>query len=155
VSGKLDRQNTVINECEDFLKEYDANEMAITSEARTSEVIRYVSGRLGTSKQNLGSFAELIGKAIARYKFLRDSSILFAKADAAYDLLDLIERGKALGFIVPQNLMAKLKECQDENKQLKELKLQLESEISKLKEENKKLNKLVDNLGGRPTSTLE
>jgi peptidoglycan hydrolase CwlO-like protein len=90
-----------------------------------------------------------MGKAIARYKSFRDSSAFFLKADAAYDLLDWIERGKALGLIIPQNVMAKLKECQDENNELKEEKDKLEKECQRLKQENIELHRTLDHFGER------
>jgi predicted nuclease with TOPRIM domain len=52
-------------------------------------------------------------------------------------------------------LIDKFKECQDENKQLKETKIQLEAEILNLKAENEELHKAIENLGGERTSVLE
>jgi hypothetical protein len=145
----------VIIEVEDFIKKLHDGEIAIAPKAQDLQMTQRIKGTLGVSSENLGTLADLLGKKIARYEAFKDGSTISFKMDAALELLDLIERARTLGVIVPQNLTKILEECQDENKELKETKDQLEKENLQLRQENEKLHRLVKNLGGEPTSTVE
>lgn len=145
----MNRQDTVIIEVEDFIKKFHDGEIAIAPEAQNLQVARRIKGKLGVSSENLGNLADLLGKAIARYEAFKDTPTVFLKMDAALDLLDLIERARTLRVIVPQNLTNKLKECQEQNNQLKEEKDKLEKVCQKLKEENRELHRTLDHFGER------
>jgi len=153
----MERQSSVITEVENFIKRFHDGDSVVTPEAKKL-VITFPSkkGILGLESKEQRYYADLLGWAIAAYQLHKDEANSEGRLMMAYQLLDYIERGRTHGVIKDNvKLIDKLKECQEENRELKETKIQLEAEILRQKGEIQELHKLVDQLGGKRTSTLE
>lgn len=156
VSKALEKPSTVINEVEDFIRRFHDGDSVVTSNAQKMIYTIPKESKLGLTSTRQKSYADLLGWAIAAYQFHKDTSTDHERLLMAYELLDEIERGRTHG-VIKDNIkqVEKFKYCQDENKQLKETKIQLEAEILKLKEENEELHKALENLGGKRISTVK
>jgi len=156
VNKTLEKQSTVINEVEEFIKRFHNGDSVVTPDAKNLIFTIPKESKLGITSTVQRNYADVLGWAIATYQFRKDTSSYHDQLLIAYEVLDDIERGRTQGVIKDNIRLAdRFKDCQDENKQLKETKIQLEAEILKLKRDKEELDKLVDELGGKRTSILE
>jgi hypothetical protein len=151
---KAKKQNVVIEQVENFIKQLHSGDIAISPKAQELNLEIQKKGRFGLTKKEItGSLADLLARAIARYQLLANLP-LRAKERAAFELLDYIERARTHGVILPNNLIKKLEECQEQNNQLKEEKDKLQKELIRLEQLNEELHKTIDRLGAKRSSNF-
>jgi hypothetical protein len=102
-------------------------------------------------REDIGSLADLLGKAISKYQTFRDLSPDIQE-NVAVELLTYIERARTHGVIIHQNLASELIKTQQENGQLKEENYNLKKENIRLNRLNEALHETIDRLGIRRDS---
>ncbi len=144
VIEKNQRTEVVINEVEVFLKAYNERSIVITPEARTFVVTfkENKKGFLGREKivVTKNNYCDAIGGAITAYQVSKELNYRL-KWDNAYELLDLIQRGKVYGVIKDKEKQER--DYQAEIDQLKQRLDSLQKLNDKLVIENKRLHNLI------------
>jgi len=147
----MNKQSRVIAEVEDFIKRVHDGDLVISPKAAQMVMILPTGKKrlLGLTSKRKRNLADLLGWAMAAYQFRKDVDSLPSQLQIAYEFLDMIERARAYGVIIEQNLTNKLKGCVEQNKRLKDNQQKLGTQISKLKKENKELHKALGRFGDR------
>jgi len=136
-------QSEAITQVEAFIKQLHDGDVIIDRKAQQLiiSIPKKSSFWSSGSREDIGSLADLLGKALAKYQTFKSLSpeMLVIKERAAAELLDYIERARTHGVIIHQKLTSELNKTQEENIQLKE-------DIDKLRRENLRLQRLVEAL---------
>ena len=139
----MERPSVVIAEVEDFIKHYDSGELVLTLEAKKMTFIEDLGRNfLGLPKKRKRPFPDCLAHAMTAYKLDKDIKPR-SRLESAYDLLDLIQRGRAYGIIRDPKQQAIAYE--QEIERLKEQIGNLKNLNDKLTMENKRLHNLVPN----------
>jgi hypothetical protein len=137
----------VIKKIEEFIEHFYNGDYIVKDDAFR------VPCSYNNQKGNLGNF--LTG-SLTNYlisKGNQDSEQIANSATQALSWITQI-RGANLIFESP-SLLSKLKSAQEENRQLKEVKAQLEEKLSKCERDNEELHKWLDKFGDRTTVAEE
>lgn len=143
------KESEVIKAVEDFIRDFHNGDLTLSPEATDICLKIAISPRereefkrfgIKTSSEMKKTVADCIAWAIANYLVDKDLEKPFHdRLPHAYKTLDYIERARAYGMVIPKKLTSDLKECQEQNKQLKELN-------EKLSRENVHQKKLIEEL---------
>jgi hypothetical protein len=145
----IERSSIVVEQVDNFIQQLHNGDIALSLKAQNLKLKITKKGALGLkTEKDVGSLADLLGKAIAKYQLLIDISPE-TQATTAYELLDLIERARTHGVIISKNLTKKLDKCRQENSQLKEENDKLKEENIRLTQLNESLHETLDKLGAR------
>lgn len=138
------RKSVVISEVEDFIKRFDKGELVLSPEAKNMAIFK-PDGKnfLGRPKTKSRSVPDALGWAIGAYQMNKDNSPY--KLEYAYELLDIIERCRAFGFV--RDTKQQAIRYEQDIEQLKQQLASLRDLNSKLTLENKRLHNLVGDMG--------
>ena len=145
--------SAVLDEVEDFIKRFHSGDILITPQAKTIQLEIPPKALMGAESYEIRTYTDMLGWAIGAYQYYKDRPELGRQLDCAYHLLDFIERGRTHGVIKNLNLTIKLKECQKENKRLKERAVKLQMKIESLKTQNAELHKALNLFAGETDVT--
>lgn len=136
----MEKQSVVITEVEDFIKRYHSGDLILTPEAtKMVMIVPHGKNILRMTRKVHRNFPDSLAHMIATYQLDKDHNPR-DQVIIAYDLLDVIERGRAWGIIRDQKQQARAYEQEIE---------QLKERVNILIELNKKLaseNKMFHNL---------
>ena len=146
------RQSVVILEVEDFIKRFNKGELVLSPEAK-SMIMSTPDGKnfLGRPKKKSKSLPDLLGWAIGAYQLHKDNSPY--QLERAYEVLDIIERCRAFGFI--RDAKQQAVHYEQEIEQLKQQLASLRELNNKLTLENKRLHNLLGDLGRSEVGDVE
>lgn len=140
--AKVNDSPTVFGQVEDFIKRFHDGDISIAPEANTLQFKIPAGAFMGTTSNEIRSYADILGWAIGAYQYYKDNPHLVGKRqECAYHLLDLIERGRAFGIIKNLNLTNRVKTLELENSQLKEQLANLKLLNAQLAKQNEDLHK--------------
>lgn len=145
--GVIDPSNVfnseVVKKIDEFVEHYYNGDYAIDRSAFSVPCL--YNGQKGS----LGNF--LTG-ALTNYLIAKGNNEPSNLCNVASELIIWITQARGGGCIIENaSLLSKLKNVEEQNKQLKETKDLLEVELSELRIENEELHKVLDNFGSRST----
>ncbi len=140
----MEKQSVVIAEVEDFIKRWKSGELILTPEIRNATVTSEEGKNfLGMTKKRTVNLPNEIGYAVATYQLQKDLKNPRETLQIAYEVLALIQRARAFGFISDPKQQAK--EYEQEIERLKKQVDNLKTLNEKLTIENKRLHNLLPN----------
>jgi hypothetical protein len=138
-------KNVIIAEVDDFVRRFSSGELILVPEARKM-IWQGTFGEknfLGRPKLLKKPLPDMLGYCIAIYQLAQTSNGSHLVLEKAYELLDLVQRIRAYGFI--RNPQQQARNYEEEIEQLKERVNSLAELNKRLVLENKRLHNLVDN----------
>ena len=137
----------VIEKIEDFVKHYYNGDYTIDQEAF------HVSCSWNNRKLSLGNF---LTSALSNYLIAKGNQNIEQLSVVATETIAWITQLRGTNLVTESpSLLSKLEEAEEQNRQLKETKAQLEKKLFECQKDNEELHKWLDRFGDRTTVAEE
>jgi hypothetical protein len=144
------KESCMILAIEDFIKNFHSGDIVLSRKATSTTISiptsteKNIFGKIPKINQTV---ADMVAWSISTYQLQKDHELDPKKrTEHAYECLDFIERARAYRMVIPMKLTSKLKECQEQNKNLKELNDKLSIENVNQKKLIKEMHETIDRI---------